>query len=96
MTEEEKYRRARERVEEIRSFYIHVMVYVIVNIVLFIINAVNSPGAWWFYWPLFGWGVAVFIHGVSVFGAKGLFGRNWEEKKIKEIMDKYDSEEGKP
>jgi len=75
MTEEEKYRRARERVEEIRSFYIHVMVYVIVNIVLFIINAVNSPGAWWFYWPLFGWGVAVFIHGVSVW-RKGTL---WQE-----------------
>jgi hypothetical protein len=91
MNEEEKYRRAKERVEEIKSFYVHVMVYIMVNIVLFIIDVVTSPGAWWFYWPLFGWGVAVFIHGFTIFGTKGLFGKSWEEKKIKEIMGKYDS-----
>ncbi|MCK4321095.1 2TM domain-containing protein, partial [candidate division WOR-3 bacterium] len=37
MEENERYRRARERVEEIKSFYSHLFIYIIVNLALFII-----------------------------------------------------------
>jgi hypothetical protein len=42
----------------------------------------------WFYWPLLGWGIGVTAHGFSVYGIIGLFGKEWEEKKIREIMEK--------
>ncbi len=51
---DEKYEKAKKRVEEIKGFYTHLIVYVCVNIVLVIINLVTSPGALWFYWPLMG------------------------------------------
>lgn len=88
MTEDDRYKRAKERVEEIRGFYVHLFVYIIVNFGLFMINIITAPGAFWFYWPLIGWGIGLFIHGFSVFGTQSLFGRDWEEKKIKEIMEK--------
>lgn len=93
MEENERYRRARERVEEIKSFYSHLFIYIIVNLALFIINMLTSPNSLWFYWPLFGWGIGLLIHAFSVFGTKR-FLRDWEEKKINELMEK-DKKKGK-
>ena len=93
MEENERYRRAKERVEEIKSFYSHLFIYIIVNLALFIINMLTSPNSLWFYWPLFGWGIGLLIHAFSVFGTK-MFLKDWEEKKIKELMEK-DKKKGK-
>ncbi len=41
---DEKYEKAKKRVEEIKGFYSHLFVYIAVNIVLVIINLVTSPG----------------------------------------------------
>ena len=85
-TQEKKYQKAKERVEEIKGFYIHLIVYVLVNLLLFTINMVTSPGGLWFMWPLMGWGIAIVLHAVRVFF--GTLGSGWEEKKIAELMDK--------
>ena len=47
----------------------------------------TSPDILWFYWPLFGWGIGMATHAVRVFGFGRWFGPDWEEKKIKEIME---------
>jgi len=85
--EDEKYIKAKKRVEEIKGFYTHLFVYIGVNIVLLIINLVTSFGIWWFYWPLLGWGIGVFFHAMSVFVFSKFPGKQWEERKIKEVMD---------
>ena len=84
---DEKYEKAKKRVEEIKGFYSHLIVYVVVNIVLFIINLVSSPGVWWFYWPLLGWGIGVFFHAMGVFVFSRFPGKKWEDRKIKEVME---------
>ncbi len=85
MDEEESYKRAKKRVGELRGFYEHLIAYVVVNIMLVIINLVTSPDTLWFYWVTIFWGIGVIWHAISVFGKRG---KNWEEKKIKEIMEK--------
>lgn len=90
MNEEEKYRKAKERVEEIKGFYIHLFFYVIVNCGLLAINLIFVPNHWWFFWPLMGWGIGIAAHGLTVFGLGGFLGKDWEERKIKKIMDKMD------
>lgn len=87
MNEEERYQRARKQVEEIKSFYSHLAVYAIINTALFILNLLTSPGSLWFYWPLLGWGIGLASHAFSVFGSKIILGKNWEERKIREIME---------
>ena len=89
---DEKYERAKKRVEEIKGFYTHLIVYVCVNIGLVIINLVTSPGALWFYWPLLGWGLGLFFHGMGVFVFPKFPGKQWEERKIKEVMEKMDED----
>ena len=89
MTEEEiKYQKAKARVTALRKFYTHLGVYVLVNLSLFLRNILISPDNLWFYWPLLGWGIAVVIHALSVFGAGGLLGANWEKRKIQELVEK--------
>ena len=86
MDEQTKYEDARKRVNEIKEFYQHLLVYVLVNAFLFAVNKLTSPGHNWFIWPLLGWGLGLVLHALSVFGA--LWGRSWEERKIKELMDR--------
>jgi hypothetical protein len=87
MEHEETYQRARKRVEAKIGFYIHLAVYVGVNILLIIINLVASPQRLWFIGPLFGWGIGIFFHGMSVFVFSG--------RKFKEIKDRMIEEEMK-
>jgi len=59
--------RARLRAGAKLGFYIHVTVYVLVNLLLLAINLRFTPGRLWFFWPLCGWGVGVICHGLAVF-----------------------------
>jgi hypothetical protein len=89
MNEQEiKYQIAKERVESIKSFYTHLTVYVVVNMLLFSINMIVSPDSLWFFWPLMGWGIGFGFHALSLFGLGPRFGADWEERKIREIMEK--------
>ncbi len=87
--QQQRYERARARVQAIKGFYIHASVFVVVNVALFAINA-GVGGGWWFYWPLIGWGIGLGLHALGVFGfgGGGPWGREWEERKTREMMDK--------
>jgi len=86
--EEDKYFLAKKKVESIKGFYGNLTVFIAVNIVLIIINLSASPDHLWFYWPLMWWGLGVVFHGLKVFEVFPRFGKEWEERKIKEFMDK--------
>ena len=87
-TQETRYQSAKKRVEALRGFYVHLTVYVLINLLLCAINLLTSPDSLWFYWPLLGWGIAVALHALRVFGAGRWFGADWEEKKIGEMIEK--------
>ncbi len=91
--EQEKYERAAKRVKRIKSFYSHLVVYVVINIMVVIINIQNlDAGESYFKWQNFTtfgfWGIGLLIHGLSVFMPDFILGKNWEERKIKEYMEK--------
>lgn len=87
------YKAARKRVKDIKSFYVHLVVYLAVNIFLILVNSgITSFGNWNlemsnFYTALF-WGIGLAAHWASVFGPGLFLGKNWEERKIKELMEK--------
>ena len=49
-----------------RGFVIHFAAYVAVNALLIVINLVTTPGKYWFYWPLLGWGLGIVGHAFGV------------------------------
>ena len=86
MDEQARYQEAKKRVEEIKGFYYHLVSYILVNTFLVVINLLTSPEYLWFIWPIIGWSIGLVIHAFSVFS--NLWGKSWEERKIKEIMEK--------
>ncbi len=92
MDDQARFERAKRRVKDLKGFYRHLTVYVLVNALLLVINLVTSTSYLWFYWPLLGWGIAILLHAASVFGGGRFFGKDWEERKIKEILEKTKSE----
>jgi len=78
------YDRAVKRVKEIKGFYGNLISYCLVIPFLIFVNMRTSPEYHWFWWPMLGWGIGVASHGFQVFG----IGKNWEDRKIKELMEK--------
>ncbi len=92
--DDERYaaeKRARERVGEIKGFYHHLTIYLVVNAILFLID-IFSGGGTWFYWVLLGWGIAVAIQGLNTFDVLPWSSKDWEERKVRELMAKDDSD----
>lgn len=88
-----RYLEAAKKVKRIKGFYIHLMVYLIVNILIIIAKALSlDPGEKFWEWDLINlpvvWGIGLAAHGLSVFVQSRIFGHDWEERKIKEIIDK--------
>jgi hypothetical protein len=84
----ERYEGARRRVRELRAFYVHLSVYVAVNTLLHVINLVTAPRQYWAFWPLFGWGIGLLAHGAATYRWLPFTGKDWEERKIRELLDK--------
>jgi hypothetical protein len=87
MDDSKAYERAKRRVDMLKAFYLHLLVYISVMLGLLLIDIFSGEG-WWFYWPMIGWGIAVAVHGAVVLVTGGQFGRDWEERKIHEYMER--------
>lgn len=87
MDEQERYKRARKRVKQLKEFYSHLGSYVLVISFLAVINVATGSGYPWVIWPALGWGLGLAFHAASVF-MPNLFGEDWEDRKIRELMAK--------
>ncbi len=87
LEKEDRYLRARERVEAIRKFYGGIATYVFVVAVLAGVNYYKNKFSHpWVLWVDGFWGLGIFFQGVRIYGKNALFGKDWEERKIKEFM----------
>ncbi|WP_264521923.1 2TM domain-containing protein [Flavobacterium sp. N1994] len=86
--EYERYQRAKKQVDEIRGFYGHLLSFVLVMLILLFINLKYTPQNLWFFWPMLGWGIGLLFHGLKAFNFSPFLGKDWEQKKIKEFIDK--------
>jgi len=91
----ERYQKAKKRVKEIKGFYGNLVSYILVISFLTFINLKYTPEHLWFYWPMLGWGIGVLFHAFGVFNIVPFFGDDWEEKKIKELMEEEDKQKDK-
>jgi len=98
---EKAYQKAKERLEKEKGFYSHLTAYIIINIAIILINANSSFSDFstpdfenWISWNLLAtpllWGIGLLFHGISVFGKVPALSKKWEERKIKELMDRDD------
>jgi len=102
-SKEDAYLKAKKKVEAIKGFYWHLAVYIFVNCFITAFKIIRNMedgesfstsmfdiGMFFIWIP---WGVGLLIHGLVVFEAFSfLLGKNWEDKKIKELMEKDENE----
>lgn len=87
------YMQAERTVKRLKGFYVHLAVYLIFNTLIICLNYFSNDKevAFW-SWQTFStalfWGIGLLGHGCSVFGRQIVLNGKWEERKIKELMDK--------
>lgn len=93
-----KYIRAKKRVDQLKGYYTHLAIYLLVNVIISvtkIIDLMDSGDTFeeafmsfdnfslWMFW-----GIGIAFHTYKVFGAGLLFmNKDWEDRKIKEFMN---------
>jgi len=82
------YERAERIVAEKVGFLRHLIIYVVVNAVLFAINMLTSSGFLWFLIPLGGWGIVLLAHFLSVFTFRGDRFERWRKRQIEREMER--------
>lgn len=90
--------RAKKRVEELKGFYVHFGVYLVVNVFITVIKVVRNMvegetmgDALWDFgafavW-LF-WGIGLAFHAAKVFSYNPFLAKGWEERQIQKYMER--------
>lgn len=85
---EKRYRSAKKRVEQIKIFYLHLGIYLICIPGFIYLNYLSRAGFTWAIFPIVAWGIGVASHASEAFNYNPFFGKKWEERKIRQLMDK--------
>ena len=88
MKDNQAYQKATQKVKMVKEFYSHLLTYLIFNGFMFVINYATSPGDWWVLYPVIGWGFCLTIHAIDLYINLNNWSKSWEERKIKEFMQK--------
>ncbi len=91
-----KLKLAHKKLKELKGFYTHLTIYLVINTVLLILKFIGnsyygetfmgpvwhfSTFATWFFW-----GIGLFFHGMKVFYGRTLFSKNWEERQLQKFL----------
>jgi hypothetical protein len=100
-----KKERALHRIKELKGFYIHLTVYIVVNSFISVNKVIRNmyngetfeeafvdfeTFAIWFFW-----GIGLAFHAMKVFSGNPFFGKDWEERQIKKYMEEEEDESKK-
>lgn len=80
----DRYIRARKKVEELKEFYTSLASYFLIIPFLIFINHKVYWKFQWFWFPALGWGIGLAIQAYKIYGP----GFSWEERKIRQYMEK--------
>ncbi|MDG5492206.1 histidine kinase [Psychroserpens sp. SPM9] len=90
---DDRYVRARKRVEDMKEFYYSLISYCLVIPFLFFIWYRYTPNTiQWFWFPMFGWGMGLAFHAYKVYVNDGVLGKGWEQRKIEKFMREEEEE----
>jgi len=92
------YIRAKEKLRNLKIFYMHLVGYIILVMLLvynlYIIDA-NNKYADFFTWfnsiIIVAWTIFIALHAWNVFKGRLFFKKNWEERKLNEYMEKEET-----
>lgn len=90
--QQSRYLKAKEQVAEIKKFYGSLFSYIVVIGAIAAVNYyVNEWSHPWFLWAAAGWGIGLIFRAAKAFNWNPVITRDWEERKIKEFMERDQS-----
>jgi hypothetical protein len=81
---------ARRYVKRLRDFYLLLATAVIVVAIAAAVN-LAAGGRLWFPWVIFGFAIAIGFAAFDTFGRHRLLGRDWQERKLREVLERQRS-----
>lgn len=89
---ENRYLKAKERVEQVKKFYTGLIFYVLFIGFLAILNYYTNQWRYmWFLWAAFGWGIGLLFQAAKAFRWNPFLSSDWEERQLKKFMDEEDN-----
>ena len=70
--------RVLRQVNEIKGLYTHLIQFAVIVSALGFINYMPSPGRYWIFRVIIGWGAGIIAHGLTTFEVVNLLGAKWE------------------
>ncbi|QBA64488.1 2TM domain-containing protein [Muriicola soli] len=106
------YKRAEKKVKDIKGFYRHLTIYLIVNAIIVIegleginflelnTSDIDPSFVEWLVWNVFSvpllWGIVLLIHGLQVYSFHIPILKKWEAEQIRKMMEKEETKNNKP
>jgi len=84
--EGKRYEKAKAKVEDIKGFYGNLIAFCCIMPILAFVNYQTTSFPWVIF-PFLGWGWGVISQGMAAFGYNPLWGKSWEEKKMRQYME---------
>ena len=89
----------RRRVHRLAEFYRHALLFVVLIGAMWAINAwqIYASGyslgsvrwySFWAIWPTAGWGIGLATHAITVIPRWTFFSAEWEDRKVKELLER--------
>ncbi len=89
---ENRYLKAKERVEQVKKFYTGLIFYVLFIGFLAILNYYTNQWRYmWFLWAAFGWGIGLLFQAAKAFRWNPFLSSDWEERQLKKFMEEEDN-----
>ena len=94
--EQRAHGRARHAVQSLRRWYLHLAVYLTVNFLVWTKFLFFGASDWgprqhgpdWPFGPTVFWGIGLAIHGLFVWSRVGRRAVDWEERKVRQYVDR--------
>lgn len=80
---------AKRKVERIKKFYAHLTSYIMVNAFLIFLNLITNNHFMWSLIVTFSWGIGLVADYMKTYNYNFFLGNDWEDKKIREYMEKH-------
>jgi hypothetical protein len=79
----------RDHVHRLGNFYRLCLLAALVVTLTGVINVLTGSHRLWFLWVAFGFVVAIGFNALDTFGRRWWLGRQWEERKVREYLERH-------
>lgn len=75
-----------KRARRVRDYYLHLLMYVVVNLGCIAVNLLTTPGKIWFIGLTLFWGLGLLAHTLTVFVFDKYFNGRWERSQVEKFL----------